>query len=99
MPRTLFWGFGLLLLASGCIESRLPQAGDTVSPQLSGEAKWQPGTGENVTVQITATDTSGRTRALGFFTPSSKNPVAEIEFFDADGESIGSAEKTLSHRC
>ena len=100
MPRTLIWGFGLLLLGSGCVESsRAPQAGDTVSPQFSGEANWQPGTGEYVNVRLAATDTSGRTRMLGFFTPDSKNPVAEIEFFGADGESIGSAEQTLSHRC
>ena len=99
MPRALMWGLGLLLLASGCAESTGPRAGDTVSPQLVGNASWQPGTGRNVTVQIAATDTSGRTRALGFFMPSSMNPVADIEFFDADGESIGSEEKTLSHRC
>ena len=99
MLRTLFWGFGLLVLASGCVESGVPQAGDTVSPQFIGEANWQPGTGEYVNVRLAATDTSGRTRMLGFFKPSSKNPVAEIEFFGADGEPIGSAEQTLSHRC
>lgn len=99
MPRILISGVGMFLLAAGCANSGVPQAGDTVSPQLVGDAKWQPGTGQYVTVRIAATDPSGVTRSLGFFMPSSTNPVAEIEFFDADGEPIDSKEQTLSHRC
>ena len=99
MPRILVWSFGLSILASGCIDSPVPQAGDTVSPTLFEEANWQPGTDTQVTVRMEATDTSGQTRSLGFFTASSKNPVAEIAFFDADGDSIALNETMLSHRC
>ena len=74
-------------------------AGDTVSPSLLPNAVWQPGGGTTLSVALTATNTSGQTRSLGFFTSRSENPVAEVNFFNADGKEIGSTKKTLSHRC
>lgn len=99
MARALLCGLGMLLLVSGCADSRVPRAGDVVTPKLVGNAQWRPGTRQNIGVRLEATGTSGRTRALGFFVPDSTNPVAHVEFFDADGELIGLEEATLSHRC
>ena len=102
VPVTLFVGLlGITVSAMiGCSQrAAMPREGDTVAPRLVQNIKWRPGEEGELWVELTATADGEETRSLSFAASPQNNPVAEINFFAADGQPIGSERVEIAERC
>ncbi len=101
MGKWARWLAVALIAAAGCgFSSDLPRAGDEVKPALTDPIKWKAGQDRgSLWVDLQATDASGKSRRLGFRASPTHNPVANIEFFNADDRPIHTTSVELNQRC
>ena len=94
-------GFAIVCVARSLYlaNTGLPQAGDTVIPRLVREVDWEPGQDGELWVELAATNEAGRTRRLSFAASPTRNPIAHVRFYDANGEAVESCEVEISQRC
>ena len=96
MKRAIFLG---TLLLVGCGRSSLPLPGDIVAPRLFLPVTWNAGDEVDLWVELAATNKAGNSRRLGFAASPSKNPIANVVFYDETGGQIRSKKVELSQRC
>ncbi len=101
MGKWTRWLAVALVGVAGCgYSSDKPRPGDEVKPALTDLIRWKAGQDRgSLWVDLQATDTSGKSRRLGFRASPTHNPVAHIEFFNADDRPIHTTSVELSQRC
>jgi hypothetical protein len=97
------WGLwaAAVVLAAGCNmgnQGGLPQPGDEVRPSITQPIDWKAGEKGSLWVDLKATNASG-SRRLGFNASPKNNPVATIQFYDAEGNPMTTQEVELAERC
>jgi len=89
----------VVCMAAGCSDSGMPGPGDTVSPRIVDPLNWSAGQTGMLRVELHAKNKTGQLRRLGFAVSPTTNPVAQVQFFDADGQAIELLDVELSKRC
>lgn len=100
MPLIVLACFGLgTLIYLRMPNSGLPQPGDTVRPRLVRSAEWDAGGHGELWAELSATNEAGVTRRLNFSASPRVNPVAAVQFYGSNGESLALEKVELSQRC